>query len=453
MAVEVVVIGGGPAGLEAARAAASVGASVTLVCDGKIGGRAGWHSLLPSKAWLNAAYAYQEVLDASKFGIKGLGQPQFDAPCLLKQITSVAEAWNGSQEDSLRDLDVKFVKGVASFVSGHEILVKEPSQGVSARLVGDVFILATGSIPKFPAGLKPDGKRVIAPRFVSHLSEIPSSVIVIGAGATGVEFVSLFVNLGAEVTWIIDEYGVLPAFDDEAGQSLRAFMKHRGVRVVEPAIAERIDSAGDIPRVRVSSGESFGAEMVFVAVGRTPDLERLNLDAAGLRPHGNNSLGTDSYGRTEIKWIYLIGDAAGSPMIANRAMAQGWVARIHAAGGNVKPVLPEAVVHAVYSSPEVAQVGNLRSRNRVTVQYEGQLKSRFSDHQGLLKLAFDVDRRITGAVAIGPHAADTLAIVALAIQTDAAVDDLAAVFGAHPTFSELPSIAARMSLSKGMAVK
>jgi dihydrolipoamide dehydrogenase len=434
--------------VEAAWAAASAGAAVTVVCDGDIGGRAGWHSLLPSKVWLNAADLQSEFSRAAKLGIEGLGRPICDASSILKRITAVAESWSRDHGNWLRELGVEVVRGCASFASEREILVKNTDQEVTARLRGDAFIIATGSMPHFPPGLKPDGKRIIAPRFARQLSAIPASVVVIGAGATGVEFVSLFSHLGAEVTWVVDQYGVLPAFDGEAGESVRGTMERQGVRVVEPATADRIESEGDTLAVHVSSGESYRAAMVFVAVGRIPDLGRLNLEAAGFKGDAADSLETDPYGRTAKRWIYLVGDAAGSPMVANRAMAQAWTAGRHAAGAEVKPFLPETIVHAVYSYPEVAQVGNLRSPHDVTVRYQRLLKSRLSGYQGFLKLAFDEDRKITGGVTVGPNAADILAPVALAIQSGLVMDDLATVFGAHPTLSELPFLAARLSLAE-----
>ncbi len=448
MGVSVVVIGGGPAGVEAARAAASAGAAVTVVCDEAIGGRAGWHSLLPSKVWLNTADLLSELSRAPQLGIESSGSPKIEASSISKRITSVAESWNRDQEKSLRDLGVDIVEGFSSFASDREILVKNSKQEVTARLWGDAFIVATGSIPQFPPGLKPDGKRIIAPRLVRRLNTIPTSVVVIGAGATGAEFISLFSYLGAQVTWIVDEYGILPTFDKEAGETFRGLMEDRGVRVVEPTTAENIESGEDGVTVHLSSGDSYRAAMAFVAIGRIPDLDRLNLDAAGLKGETRGSVEVDPYGRSAKRWIYLVGDASGSPMVANRAMAQAWIAGRHAAGVKVEEFLPETVVHAVYSCPEVAQVGSLSSVHKVTVPYEGLLKSRLSDRKGFIKLGYDEDRKITGAVAVGSFASDMLAPVAVAIRAGLALDDLAAVSPAHPTLSELPFLAARLCLNE-----
>jgi dihydrolipoamide dehydrogenase len=451
MAVNVVVIGGGPAGVEAARAAASAGAVVTVVCDESIGGRAGWHSLLPSKVWLNTADVLSELSRAPHFGIESLGSPRIEVSSILKRITSMAESWSRDQEKSLRDLGVDIVQGFSSFVSDREIQVKNSKQEVTTQFRGDAFIVATGSIPQFPPGLKPDGKLIIAPRLVRRLDTIPASVVVIGAGATGAEFVSLFSYLGAEVTWIVDDYGILPTFDEEAGQTFRRFMENRGVRVIEPTVAENIDSGEDGVTVHLSHGDACRAAMAFVAIGRNPDLSRLNLDAAGLRAETGGSIALDPYGRTAKRWIYLVGDSSGSPMVANRAMTQAWTAGRHAAGAKVEPFRPDTVVHAVYSNPEVAQVGNPGRADTLSLSYQRLLRSQLSDCEGFIKLGHDEKQKITGAVAVGSLASDMLAPVAVAIRAGLTLDDLAAVSPAHPTLSELPFLAARMFLNKGSA--
>jgi dihydrolipoamide dehydrogenase len=269
--------------------------------------------------------------------------------------------------------------------------------------------------------------------------------VVIGAGATGTEFVSLFDLMGVRVTWVVDEYGVLPTFDEEAGETIRQHFKHQGVRIVEPTTAERVTPDDASVTVQTSSGDCYRAATAFLAIGRSPDLDRLNLEAAGLDRKKGGSPPIDPYGRTAKPWIYLAGDASGSPMVANKAMAQAWVAGRHAAGATTSPFLPETVVKAVYSCPEVAEVGDLAGPYRFSVSYERALKSQLSNYAGFVKLTCDADRKTKGGVAVGPHASEVLAPVAVAIRAGLEIDDLAALFTAHPTLSELPFLAARTS--------
>lgn len=446
MANHVLVIGAGPAGLEAARAAAMAGARVTLVSEGPIGGRAGWDSLIPSKVWLAAADSFGQVEQAAALGVALSSNPRPDPVAVLARIRIVADDWSIQQTKGLNNLGVEIITGVAVFEAPHQVTVKQSEGETGIRLKADAVIIATGSTPFFPPNLKPDGKRILAPRFASHLESLPDDIIVIGAGATGSEFTYLFNRLGIKVTWIVDSYGVLPAFAPAAGRFLAETLTRRGVNMVVNQLADRLEADDAGVTVVTANGAQVRAAMVFVAIGRFPDLSRLNLAAVGLPVPARQALPTDHFGRSPLPAIYAVGDAAGMPMLANRAMAQAWVAGRHAAGVATSPFRPETVIQAIYTEPQVAQVGRVAGEELQTVRLsfnEGLKAHLLPEGEGLIELAYDRDRRVAGAVAVGPHAADALAPVALAIQMRASLDDLAAVHGAHPTVSELAFMAAR----------
>lgn len=446
MAKHVLVIGAGPAGLEAARAAAIAGARVTLVSEGPLGGRAGWDSLIPSKVWLAAADALGQVEQAFALGLALSGTPRPDPAAILARIGTVARNWSAQQSQGLNNLGIEVVSGVASFEAPNQVIVKQSEGETNTPLKADSVIIATGSNPFFPANLKPDGKRILAPRFASHLESLPDDVIVIGAGATGSEFTYLFNRLGIKVTWLVDPYGVLPAFAPAAGQFLAGVLAQRGVNLAVDQVADRLEVDETGVTVITTSGAQYRAAMVFVAIGRFPDLSRLNLAAVGLPISAGQTLPTDAFGRSPVPAIYAVGDAAGAPMLANRAMAQAWIAGRHAAGLETPPFRPETVIHAIYTEPQVAQVGRVAGEDLQTIRLsfaEGLKTHLLPEGEGLFELAYDRDRRVVGGVAVGPHAADALAPVALAVQMGASLDDLAAVQGAHPTVSELAFMAAR----------
>lgn len=446
MAKQVLAIGAGPAGLEAARAAAMAGARVTLVSEGPLGGRAGWDSLIPSKVWLAAADSMSQIEQAAALGLALSGPSRPDPAAILARIRTIARNWSDQQIKALNDLGVELITGVATFETPQQVVVKQSEDEAAARLTADAIIIATGSVPFFPPNLKPDGKRILAPRFASHLEALPDSIIVIGAGATGSEFTYLFNRLGVKVTWLVDPYGVLPAFAPAAGQFLAETLAQRGVNLAANQVADRLEADETGVTVTTTSGGQYRTAMVFVAIGRFPDLSRLNLTAAGLPVPAGQSLPTDAFGRSPVPAIYAVGDAAGAPMLANRAMAQAWVAGCHAAGVETSSFRSETVIHAIYTEPQVAQVGRVTGEELQTVRLsftEGLKAHLLPEGEGLFELAYDRDRRVAGAVAVGPHAAEALAPVALAIQMGAALDDLAAVQGAHPTVSELAFMAAR----------
>jgi pyruvate/2-oxoglutarate dehydrogenase complex dihydrolipoamide dehydrogenase (E3) component len=352
----------------------------------------------------------------------------------------VKEEWNGRLAAMVKAAGITVIDGAAHFANTQEIVVTD-KEGGTKTMRADAYIVTSGSVPIFPPGLKPDGKRVIAPRFASALDQLPHSIVVIGGGVTGTEFVYLFNQLGVEVTWVVDQFGVLPAFDAEAGAFMVELFQKRGVRIVAGQPAAGIDRDEQAVHVRV--GEMvIDAEMAFVAIGRKPDVANLQLEAAGL-PLENGTTAVNRYGRTAQPHIYLAGDVTGNPMVANRALAQAWVAGNHAAGADVAPFRPASVVAAVYTAPQVAMIGRMTERS-VRVEYTAAMKPHLLAHtEGFVKLAVAEDGRIAGAVAVGDHAADLLAPVAVAIQAQMTAAEFAAVYPAHPTMGELAFMAAR----------
>ncbi len=448
----IVVVGGGPAGVEAALAAASGGAQVTLVSEGPLGGRASWDSLIPSKIWLDAADGLGEVTGMAARGLGDLPLAQVQPDLVLARIRRVAEGWSSVAQSRLAALGVSVRNGVAS-LSGPGRLSLAEGEGQAPTLIeADDVILASGSVPRFPPGLRPDGKRVLAPRFAGSLRSLPPDIVVVGGGATGSEFASLFARLGVRVTWLVGPRGVLPELAPAAGHDLTQALAAHGVSVQIGAAGARVEPEGEGVVVTDTAGGRHAAAMAFLAIGRTPDLGRLNLAAVGLSPDAQGLLAVDGYGRTAAAGIYAVGDAAGGPMLANRAMAQAWIAGRHAAGLTVEAYRPETVIHAVYSDPEVAQVGLLEGSDaevcRVRLPYPAVLKSWLAPAaSGWFELAYDpASRQVRGAVAIGAHAADLLAPVALAIQVGVSLEQLAATFAAHPAISELAFAAARVAL-------
>ncbi|MBK7896090.1 MAG: NAD(P)/FAD-dependent oxidoreductase [Anaerolineaceae bacterium] len=446
MSKQIIIIGGGPAGIEAAKAAAKAGSRVTLVSEGPVGGRSGWHSLLPSKVWLSAADT-AGVLAESPFSGSGNVPTPAD---ILPHLQQLKQQWNGRLAEELAQLGVTIINGVAVFTSANSVVVNDGDGQPVTTLTGDAIIVATGSVPFFPPNLKPNGKTVIAPRFFSGLQSLPGSIVVIGAGATGTEAVYLFNRLGLAVTWIVDQFGVLPDYPAAAGELMADILVRRGVTLVQGTLADHFENEGDKIAVVLADGSRHVTELVFVAIGRFSDLSRLNLEAADLAVEPGKYPNVDAFCQTRVPGIYAVGDAAGPPMVANRAMAMARVAGLHAAGAEVAPYNPQTVVAAVYAEPQVAQVGVVAagdgSIQTVRLGFEAAMKAHLlGETEGFVELAFDGARKVVGGTAVGPHAGDILAPVALAIQVGATLDDLAAIFAAHPTLSELAFAAARQA--------
>ena len=430
---QIIVIGGGPAGTQAALAAAGPGRHVTLVSDGLPGGRAAWQNLMPSKLWLEA-------------------RPPVDMDRMRDQLDRVVGTWQRQLLDELEHASVELVLGTGSFVSSHEIQVVPPEGGYPDTYTADAFILATGSVPFLPPGLQTDGERILAPHLVMQMKALPRDMIVIGAGGPATEYVDAFSRLGVIITWITGPVAALSAYPQDAGRFITGVMERRGVRIISGMMARQVERVGDGVRVKTADGAVHQAETAFIAIGHRPDLQRLNLPAAGLRVGSSGAMATDPYGRTAVPHIYLAGDAA-SPLSANISIAQGRVAGWHAAGLDVEPLHLDQAVMAIYTDPQIAMVGRMSDRtqvlHKIRVPFSACLRAHLqlqpwrAEESGFVEVAYDAERRITGALAVCPEAAEILAPLAVALRAGMRIEDLAAVHTAHPTFTELAILAAR----------
>lgn len=448
----IVIIGGGPAGIEAARAAASAGSLVTLIYKGPFGGRASWNSLLSSKAWLTNSEIFYLLRMAPQLKYDHEESAATHAATAFDRIHKIMRQWIGRQSQLLHGLDVQLLAGVAQLIDPHTVRATHPELPQPTTLHADAIIIATGSIPRCPEGMRPDGKLIIAPRIASRLEGIPASVLVIGGGVTASEFAHLFNLLGSSVTWLIDTQGVLPGFPRAASRAIIDVLTNRGVKIIENQPVPHLDCEDRQVTALLADGTRVSAAIAFLAVGRKPDFRHLNLAAVGLQANERGEVAVDGYGRTAIPSIYMVGDAAGEPMLANRATAQAWIAGRHAAGRPSAPFRAETVVHAVYSDPQIAMVGTIDVSDpvmiRIQLPFTATLKTYLQNEEhGMIELIYHQQTRcILGGVAIGPQAAEVLAPVALAIQAGATIEDLAATAGAHPTFSELAFLAARYTM-------
>jgi pyruvate/2-oxoglutarate dehydrogenase complex dihydrolipoamide dehydrogenase (E3) component len=446
MKKRIVIIGGGPAGIEAALAAERSETSVTIISDGPIGGRAGWHSLLPSKVWLSAAE------DIARFGeaispTERSSLTELSPANVVQRIGQVKQNWNKGMASVLEERGVDLIEGTASFVDKATVDVRVGEGEFITSLEADSFIVASGSVPIFPPNLKPDGKKVIAPRFASQLNKLPKSMIVVGAGATGCESAYLFNRYGVDVTWIVDQFGILPQFNQDLGRALGIALVRQGIRVVQGQMVERLERDDCVTAI-LADGAHFKADMAFVAIGRKPDWDRINLSAAGLSPDSAGQIHTNKYGLTENEKIYLVGDAAGGAMVANKAMAQARIAGSHAAGIPVSAYDSALIVQVTYTEPQAAQLGDTRSVEgvqSVRIPYVSALKAHLlHTDDGFLEIFFGTaDRQLRGAMGFGSHAADVLTPLVIALRLCATVDQLASIYAPHPTLSELAFIAAR----------
>ena len=446
---DLIVIGGGPTGIAAAQEAASLGAAVTLIAAEPVGGRANWHSLLPSKVYLTAADHLGEAQHNPTLGLAG-APPQPDLPVLRERIATLAAGRSHHERAELERRGVNIVQGRARFTEPHALTVTAEDGESTLRF--DRALVATGSVPVFPAGMRPDGRRILAPRLAGKMAALPDHVVVVGGGVTGAEFAYFFNRAGAHVTWVTDLYRMLPRADADLTGALEACLSARGVHLMHsaPVVAATAHDGG--VTITLESDDTVEGSHAFLALGRRPDTDDLGLDTIGI-DDGSGAIAIDSHGRTRADHIYAAGDVTGPPYVANRGQAQARTAVRHALVADDAPFRPDTVVEAVYTQPQLAQVGLTeaaaaaanRSVQVYRAAYDEGLKPHLSgDAEGLVKiLAASDDGRVLGGGAVGDRAAEILAPVAVAIASNMTISQLAAVFPAYPSLSELVGMAAR----------
>lgn len=454
--MKIVVVGAGPAGVAAAVEAARTGAGVTLVSESPVGGRATHASLVPSKVLLHAA----EARRARK--ATGLATPA-ELAVIHAEIDALAKARSDRMRLALADAGARIVEGVARFVGPQSIEVASAG-GAPRTLPFDAAIVAAGSEPRFPAGFfgeagKPDGHFVFAPRHVRAMAELPKTLLVIGGGVTGAEHAYAFQAMGVEVTWILDELGILPQVDRELAESLGDVLMERGIKIVH---GKRVLSVVHDPKqgalAKLDGGRTYSAERAFVAVGRRADTARLGLAELGLALEGDGTIPVDEFGRTSLAAIYAVGDATRGAQSSARAEATGWTAARHATRQPVEPIVPGAFVEVVYTSPEIATVGLSPAGatrrglpfDLLTHDFASSLRASFDGvgrdphARGVLRVVTEPEGgKILGATAVGPHAGEVLAPIAVALRLGARARDLAHVFLPAPSYGEIATAALR----------
>lgn len=449
MSKRVVTIGSGSVGVHAALEAARLGAEVTLISEGEIGGRTTWDSLVPSKVLLTAADTLLDTCYAPHRGVKVSAQGAEVAE-LMERIRQRTRQWGEQQQGALQRAGVQVVYGVASFASPHTVRVK--TEEGEQEIPFDVAVIATGSVPIFPPSMKPDGKRILAPRFMSSLQTLPEHLVMVGGGVTGSEFAYLFRVLGAQVTVVTDMPRLLPRADEEVSRAVEEAFHQMGITVMLSSPVESVTASEHGVQVQLRNGQRLEGSHAFVAIGRRSDLSRLHLEAAGLSS-ADQAIPLNEYLQSPVPHLYAVGDAAGPPFTLNRGWAQAHVAVRHALGVATPPFRPELVVEAVYTQPQVAQVGLSAAQARerglavreLRAEYAHNLKAQLlGETEGFVKVvAEEGTGRLLGGSAIGTHAADVLAPLAVAMALGGTVESLAALYPAHPTLVELLTEATR----------
>ncbi|HEX7430252.1 MAG TPA: NAD(P)H-quinone dehydrogenase, partial [Mycobacterium sp.] len=366
MATRIVIIGGGPAGYEAALVAAARGrevAEVTVVdCDG-IGGACVLWDCVPSKTFIASTGLRTELRRAPDLGFDlEFEDAKISLPRINDRVKTLAAAQSADIADRLSSEGVTLINGQGELVDDvpgmakHRIKVTTPDGSTSVS-EADVVLIATGASPRVLPGAKPDGERILNWRQLYDLDALPEHLIVVGSGVTGAEFVNAYTELGVTITVVASRDQILPHEDSDAAAVLEELWEQRGVVLVKNARADSVTRTDDGVLVTMTDGRTVEGSHALMTVGSVPNTSGLGLESVGIELGQGNYLTVDRVSRTSVSGIYAAGDCTGLMLLASVAAMQGRIAMYHALGEGLSPIRLRTVAAAVFTRPEIAAVG------------------------------------------------------------------------------------------------
>jgi dihydrolipoamide dehydrogenase len=354
VAVRFVIIGGGPAGNTAATYAARLGAEVTLVERDILGGAAHLRDCIPSKAMIATGGAMSDARRATVMGLENL-QPALDPPAVRERIATITSRLHRNIHDLLDSQGVRIISGVGKLKGPHEVIA-DVGGGIE-ELDADAVLVCTGSRPRIPEWCEPDGERILTTRQAYPPPQIPTHLVVIGSGVTGVEFVHMFSSFGAQVTLIVSRQQVLPRKDTEVAAALEDDFIRRGVRLFKGARAIGIDREDDEVVVLCDDGRMARGSHALLAIGSIPNSDGLDLESAGVIVDDAGYIPINHHCQSNVPHVYAAGDVSGKLPLSSVAAMQGRKIAEHVMGLHTREhrhLDYDKAASAIFTEPEIA---------------------------------------------------------------------------------------------------
>ncbi|KNA90620.1 NAD(P)H-quinone dehydrogenase [Gordonia sp. w5E2] len=455
----IVIIGGGPAGYEAALVAAAYGADVTVIDSDGIGGACVLWDCVPSKTFIASTGIRTEVRRAIDLGINlRTDDALVTLPQIHQRVRDLAFAQSADIRDRLLSEGVTLVSGYASLeethpgIASHRV-VATLQDGTTEHYDGDVVLIATGASPRVLPDAKPDGDRILTWRQLYDLEKLPEHLVVVGSGVTGAEFVHAYTELGVKVTLVSSRDRVLPGEDEDAALVLEDALAERGVELVKHARADKVERTGDSVTVYLADGRTVTGSHVLMTVGSVPNTKDIGLDRAGVATDKGGYITVDRVSRTSVPGIYAAGDCTGLFPLASVAAMQGRIAMYHSLGEGVSPIKLKTVASAIFTRPEIATVGVSQQAidvgeypaRTVMLPLSTNPRAKMSGlRRGFVKIfCRPATGVVIGGVVVAPTASELILPIALAVQNKLTVGDLAQTLSVYPSLSGSITEAAR----------
>ena len=457
---DVVIIGSGPGGYVAAIRAGQLGLKTAIIeRDKRLGGTCLHRGCIPTKALLYTSELYSHILHAAEFGIN-LSNPALDWAQAQKHKQKVVDKSAGGIDYLMKKNKVTVFKGTGKILGKGKVEVVLTEGSKKETLDTKNIIVATGSVVTTLPSITLDHKRILSSDSILELTVIPKKLIVLGAGAVGTEFASIFNHIGSEVTLIEFMPNILPIEDIDMSKELEKQLKRRKMNVMTSTKFEKVESTANGVKVTVTaadgSKQTLEGDYFLSAVGRAPVTKDIGLEAVGVPVGPKGHITVDGMMRTSVPNVFAIGDVTPHPALAHCASAQGLVAADFIAGKNPRPLNYDRIPNATYCYPEVASVGLTEKKAKERgydvktgiFPFSALAKASISDEGiGMVKIVSDKKYdEVLGVHLIGPHATELLAEACVGLQLEITTEELARTVHAHPTLSEAVHEAAEVTL-------
>lgn len=449
MNFDLIVIGSGPGGYVAAIRAAQLGMNVAVVERESLGGICLNWGCIPTKALLKSAQVFEYLLHAEDYGIK-VGKPLADFEAMIKRSRGVAEGMSKGVQFLMKKNKITVIMGVGKLVQGPKVVVTD-TEGKTTEYTAKNIIIATGGRAKELPSLKIDGKKIIEYRKAMSLDKQPGRLVVVGAGAIGVEFGYFYHSIGTEVSIVeFMEQGLVPREDADISKELGKIYTKKGIKVYGGWAVEEVDTTGKEIKVNMKNRkdgktETILCDVVLSAAGVTPNIENIGLEELGIVTE-RGYIKVDDYYQTNVPGVYAIGDVIATQALAHVASAEGITCVEKIAGHHPEPIDYNNIPGCTYCVPEIASVGYTEQAAKdagydVLVgkfPFTASGKAKAAGHsEGFVKVIFDKKYgEWLGAHMIGSNVTEMIAEVVVARKLETTGHEIIKSVHPHPTMSE-----------------